>query len=538
VIQSLSKRLLPLIPPGLSVLEIIPDRDHITIVARPRQTSSSCPDCGTSSRRVHSQYGRTFADLPWQGRPVTLRLEARRFLCVRPDCPRRTFTERLPQVVRPSARRSLRLADIQRHVGLALGGEAGARLAGRLALPASADTLLRLVGAGSVPPMPTPRVLGVDEWAWRRGRHYGTILVDLEYNRVIDLLPDRQTEAFAAWLRDHPGVEVIARDRADVYAEGARQGAPEAIHVADRWHLLRNLGNAIQGIVGRHHAAIRKAAREVTTEITAAAHAERLTNAAPTTAQVRSQQKHARWRARYEEVARLHKAGASIRHISRVVGVDPKTVRGWLRNGGPPTWQKPPQPTVLDPYRRYLERRWSEGCHNAAALWRELVDLGFDGRPRLVRAWATQHRKAVPDDRDVRAAQVAPWKPPSLRRTAMLLQLDAAMLADNDRSFIERLLAQADGLAAAIALAKRLAQILRKETTEDLEDWLHEAEGTALASFAAGLRKDLDAVKAAVDLPWSTSPVEGQINRLKTLKRTMYGRAGFELLRQRVLQAA
>jgi transposase len=254
--------------------------------------------------------------------------------------------------------------------------------------------------------------------------------------------------------------------------------------------------------------------------------------------QVRSRQKHARWRARYEEAARLHQATASISHISRVVGVDPKTVRGWLRNGGPLSWQNPSQPTVLDPYRRYLERRWGEGCRNAAALWRELVGLGFDGRPRVVRAWATPHRKAVPDDRDVPAARMTIWKPPSIVRTAMLLQSDAATLSDNDRSFIDRSLAHADGLAAAIVLAKRLAQILRNETTEDLEDWLQEAEGTALTSFAAGLRKDLDAVKAAVDLPWSTSPVEGQINRLKMLKRIMYGRAGFELLRQRVLQAA
>jgi transposase len=467
---------------------------------------------------------------------VTLRLEVRRFLCLQPTCPRSTFAERLPQIVQPSARRSQRLAEIQHHLGLALGGEAGARLAGRLALPTSADTLLRLVGKASAQPTATPRVLGVDEWAWRRGRRYGTILVDLERNRVVDLLPDRQAESFAAWLRDHPGIEIIARDRADVYAEGARHGAPEAVHVADRWHLLRNLGGAIQGIVGRHHAAIQKAAREVTSSLTAAAHAERLASAPPSAAQVRSEQKHARWRARYEEVARLHGAGASISRISRVVGIDPKTVRGWLRHGGLPTWKKPPQPTVLDPYRRYLERRWSEGCHNAAALWRELVTLGFDGRPRVVRAWATQQRKAVPDAKDGLAAPIETWKPPSIARTAMLLQSDTTSLADDDRTFIARLQAHADGLAEAVALAKRLAQILRKETVECLDEWLQEAEGTALASFAAGLRKDLDAVQAAVDLPWSTSPVEGQINRLKMLKRTMYGRAGFQLLRQRVLQ--
>jgi transposase len=283
---------------------------------------------------------------------VTLRVQARRFVCSEARCSRRTFSECLPDVVRPSARRSVRLADIQRHLGLALGGEAGARLARRLAMSTSADTLLRLVSAtGSIErEVATPRVLGIDEWAWRRGRRYGTILVDLERNRVVDLLPDRQADTVAAWLRDHPGVEIVARDRAGVYGDGVREGAPEAVHVLDRWHLLRNLSEAVQIIVGRHHAAIRKAAREVVSELAAAAHLDRIATVKPTARQIRSRQTHARWHARYDEASRLHAAGASISSMARRVGVDPKTVRGWLRNGGPPNWQKPPQRTVLDPY--------------------------------------------------------------------------------------------------------------------------------------------------------------------------------------------
>jgi transposase len=539
----LSKHLLPLIPSGLSVLQVVPDRDRIIIHARPRQTGSCCPDCATPSHQVHSRYQRTLADLPWQGRPVSLRVQARRFFCSAADCTRRTFSERLPDVVRPSARRSVRLADIQRHLGLALGGEAGARLARRLAMSTSADTLLRLVGGtGSIERgAVTPRVLGIDEWAWRRGRRYGTILVDLERNRVVDLLPDRQADTVAAWLRDHPGVEVVARDRADVYADGVRRGAPDAVHVLDRWHLLRNLGEAVQAIVGRHHAAIRTAAREVVAELAVAAHADRLATVKPTAAQSRSRQRHARWQARYEEAARLRAAGASISCIARTVGADPKTVRGWLRNGGPPSWQKPPRPTVLDPYRSSLEQRWREGCRNAAALWRELVGLGFEGRSRVVRAWATEQRRqrpAAPDNQDADVPAGVIWKPPSITRATRLVQADPATLAAPDRAFTERLLAHVDGLGEEIKLASRLGLILRKESQEDLDDWLNATEGTALATFATGLRKDLAAVKAALALPWTTGPVEGQINRLKMVKRTMYGRAGFQLLRHRVLEAA
>jgi transposase len=528
-----TKRILPLIPGGLVVVQVLPEPDRVTVVARPRVPTAACPDCRVPSSRVHSRYERRLADLPWQGRPVTVRVWARRFFCAEPACPRRTFAERLPGIARPSARRCERLADVQRQVALALGGEAGARLSARLALATSADTLLRLAASATRAEPPPPRVLGVDEWAWRKGRRYGTILVDLERKKVVDLLPDRDAGSFAAWLRDHPGVEVVARDRADVYADGARRGAPRAVHVADRWHLLRNLGEAVRTAVGAHHAAVRRARRDSVAE---RAGPERA--ASITTREARKAARHQPRQARYAEVRRLSDAGATVSAIARACELDRKTVRKWLREGGPGTWDRPAGPGILAPYLNQLERRWAEGSRNATRLWQELVGLGFEGGRSTVRAWATRRRRAAPDALDPKPAAAEGRKPPSAARVSRLIQADPAELAGADRAFLDGLLAEAPALAEVRSLALGFAALVRKKGTGTLDGWLAAATGTPLEGFAEGLGKDLAAVRAALETPWSTGPVEGQISRLKTIKRTMYGRAGFGLLRSRVLHAA
>ena len=382
----MSRRLLPLLPAGLSVVQVLPAADHVIIVTVPTSSRSACPLCGGLSGQVHSSYHRTLADLPWQGRCVATRLQVRRFRCAAAGCPRRIFTERLPEMVRPWARRSARLADIQRHVGVALGGAPGSRLAARLAMPVSGNTLLRLVRTEAPRTYPAPRVVGIDEWSWRRGLSYGTIFCDLERNRVIDLLPDRSTPAVSAWLKRHPSVAVIARDRASVFADAIRQGAPAAVQVADRWHLLRNLGDALRGAVGRHRKAVSAAAALVAAAVHQQPPPEPVTAPVLTKLQALRRAHREHRHERYAAIRRWHDAGLPPRRIAPLVGMSQRSVERWLAAGGEPEHRRAPMVGRIGPFRPYLERRWQAGCHNAAQLWREIAGQGFAGSVQTVAA--------------------------------------------------------------------------------------------------------------------------------------------------------
>ena len=528
-------------PGALEISRVVPSRDHVTIEARLPQSIADCPVCRHPSRRLHSRYRRVLRDLPWQGRPATIQVAARRFRCLNRACARKTFAERLGAVAPASARRTTRLGDLQRHVAFALGGEAGSRLTERLSIPISPDTLLRMAAkpVASETSSPTPKVLGVDDWAWRRGHRYGTILVDLERNEVIDLLPDRQAETLAEWLRQHPGIEIVARDRAGAYADGIRQGAPEAVQVSDRWHLLRNLGDAVRAVIDCHHGDLRRAARQIEQPIPAPMAGETPPEQAiprVTAAQRRRQDAYARRHNRYQEAARQRAAGTSISAIAASLGAERKTVRRWLRAGKAPLWRKPPQGSILMQHEAYLTKRWAEGCRNAALLWRELLALGFSGRPGIVREWAESRRKAEP--RAQTNSTSTTGQLPANCHLARLLMADDNTLPKTERDLVAHLLDEVPALAAAITVAKKLNALLRRKTSDSLTEILDAAIGTPLKDFTAGLRRDITAIQAALDLPWTTSPVEGQINRLKMLKRAMYGRAGFQLLRARVLHAA
>jgi transposase len=535
--------------------------ETIHVVAHGRRSSGRCPDCGRVSAAVHSAYHRHPADLPSFGREVRLALRVRRFYCRDAACPRRTFAERLPGLIASRARRTRRLGAAQAGIGVALGGEAGARLLPRLGMPASPDTVLRLVRRMPLPARRAPRVLGVDDWARRKGRTYGTILVDLERRRVADLLPDRTAGTLAAWLRRRPGIEVIARDRSTEYGRGATTGAPKAAQVADRWHLLLNVRQMVERWLAGAHGRLR---RLPAVPVTSGRSVRRAHAYPRTRAEAAASAEHrARRMAVYEEVRRRHLAGEALLATGRAMGLARGTVRKFAyAQSFPERPARVPGPGILDPYLAHLEARRAAGCENAMALWRELRTLGFGGTHRQVHRWLAERRttpaKSTPYRwRSGRASAAPPpggaGVPPALpppKRLAWLLGQPPPRLPAAEAMIVARV--EQDGEAAAVAdLARRFTELVRDccasrrpgahAPLEALEAWLRDARACgvpAVETFAAGLEQDGAAVRAALTTPWSNGQAEGQITRLKLVKRQMYGRARFDLLRRRVLLAA
>jgi len=394
-----------------------------------------------------------------------------------------------------------------------------------------------------------PRVLGVDDWAWRRGHRCGTVLVDLEPRAVVDLLPDRDADSFAAWLRAHPGVEVIARGRGAVYADGGRRGEPGATHVADRWHLLGNCGAAVLNGVKRHMPVVRRAAEA------ASEPAQTPSQGPPEPPSMTSAQRRqwAGWRRRaeaHERVMSLRRAGASIKQVSRDLAPARDTVRRWPRGEQPDPCR--PRAHSLEPWRALLERRGAEGCRNAPSAgipsasppepWPAPPGSGVRGAtPALPEGCASSpHGQAVsgsPARQWRRCLAVAP-PPPAARRAARIMTVDFPSLKQAERTHVERLLALSPALDAVRGLARRFAAMVRARDADALGPRLVEAAGSELNSFAQGLKHDDAAVRAALTLAWSRSAVEGNVTRLKLIKPQGCGRAKLDLLRARVLHAA
>jgi transposase len=274
-------------------------------------------------------------------------------------------------------------------ITLALGGSAGSRLAEQLGIVASDSTLLRQLRRRTVEEFASPRVLGIDDWAWRKGHRYGTILCDLEHRKVIDLLADRSAESTEDWLRAHPGAEIISRDRASLYAQAATNAAPRAVQVADRCHLLHNMTEALMEALAPHHRLLNEAARAAVPVETTAEQAEEKSGPVVSVSRARRLQHNNRQRrlARYGVMMEKLRQGLSQREIGRQCGLSRKTVRCWLRAGGFPERKRSLRHSSVETHREYLEQRWQQGCHNAAQLWRELQAQGFAGRPHTLRDW-------------------------------------------------------------------------------------------------------------------------------------------------------
>jgi transposase len=548
-LQALCARLLPP-DEHLLVETLLMEESGISLVLSATAPKAICPACLHPACRVHGRYLRTLADLPWATRPVELLLWMRRFSCDTPTCERQTFTERLPIVAPSYARTTARLSLSQTYTGLALGGAAGARHLARQGLPGSRSTLLRRVRALSDPQIPEPHIVGVDDWAWRKGHRYGSIVVDLERGCPIDVLEDRKVDTVAAWFKAHPEVAIVARDRADAYASGISQGAPSAIQVADRFHLFDNLADTLEEVFreySRELDAINEARSRQEVTLPDGSVAVPVPPAPPAPAVQRQwQQSRARRLWQYEQVWELHQQGLTAEAVAQRVGISSRTVFRFLRHTRFPERQprRRFKATLLDPFQTYLSDRFNAGCHNASKLFREIQRQGFTGNYGLVAAYVKRMRTAQGVTSKSRTAATpvkvtAPSEKPLTPRSATWLVLRREA-AETEQALLGQIQAQQGELAKAIELSQDFAELLRQRQPEKLDGWLERAAQSALKAFerfAAGLREDYEAVKAGVTLPWSTGPVEGHINRLKMLKRQMFGRANIDLLRRRVLCA-
>jgi transposase len=526
---------------------------QITLLVRSTQASMPCPLCDTPTRRIHSRYERTLADLPWAEYRVRLQLRVRKWFCRNRHCRRRIFTERLPTVAAPWARRTLRLVQRLVALGVALGGKAGVRLSRQWGLAVSRNTLLRLLRRLPVPSLPTPTVLGVDDFALRKRHTYGTVLIDLERRQPVALLPDRTADTVAQWLREHPGVEVIARDRATAYAEGARQGAAAATQVADRFHLLQNLREALDQVFLTHSTvldAVNATGRQRPLLLPAGVVAVPVPpHDIPLPAQQRAVQRQTRRQALHAQVWALHREGWTAPAIAQHVGMSLRTVQRDLRTATF-TGRKRRRDlgdSVLTPYKAYLLERWNAGCYTAMRLFRDLRQQGYTGGYGVVAAYARRLRQAQglpPGHRRAHqplpAVAEPPCQPLTPRRATWLVLRREEKLTEAETQQLVQLRAQQAEVAEAVDLARDFATLVRQRQPTQLDPWLQRATSStleALQRFARGLRDDYEAVKAGVTLPWSTGPVEGHINRLKMLKRQMFGRARLDLLSRRFVGA-
>ena len=530
----------------LQSYELDAEQRQVRVFVESVQKTIRCPLCDQVAHRVHSHYERTLADLPWADYQILIQLTVGKFFCDHTLCDRKIFTERIAEVMAPWARRTQRLATQLSEIALFTGGEGGAKLSQTLHCGVSQNTLLSLISRHPMPAVNTPKTLGVDDFAFRRGQRYGTILVDLDTHRPIVLLPDREAETLAKGLEEHPGIEVLSRDRSKTYKQGMTEGAPEATQVVDRFHLLKNLSEVLERILAMHTQqlkAVEVAQVQVGNTIPIAPVAQ------PAKTQERSARRRERRLANYEQVHELRRQGWEVLEIARHLGMGKRTVYMYLSHSKFPEWQQHPgrghsKASQLDTYKPYVLEQWNQGRQNAKQLLEESQQQGYQGSYMTLTRYTHRLRQAQRQHRSLFGVQqqfpvVDIQQPPlTSRRATWMVMRRSEHQTDVERTLIAELKQQHPDLKVAINLTQSFTKLFRERLPEQLDEWLEQAISSAVGlfqRFAQGLKEDYAAVKASRMTSVSNGPVEGQINRLKLLKRQMFGRASFDLLNRRFI---
>ena len=481
-------------------------------------------------------------DSPLAGTPVVIRLTVRRFLCDAAACTRRTFAEQVPGLTTPHARYSPPLRCALTAIAVALAGRAGARLAGALGMTAGRDTLLNLLRAVPDPQPGMVEILGIDDFALRRGHVYGTVLLDMGTGRPVDVLPGRDAGPVADWLRAHPGVRIVCRDRAGAYAAAVRDGAPHAMQY--RWHLWHNLAEHVERAVTRHHGCLKQATSSLSAVAPSAFSPASVTPEPPPAgagadqpAAAQASVLVARLRERYAAIQALQADGHGLREIARQLNLDRKTVRRFAQatSAEELVAKALDRDTLLEAHKTYLHQRWNQGCRDVAVLHAELRQRGYRGSSRTLYRVLQPLRALNPSQT---AVPVKP-APPKIRHVTTWLLRRPEDLDDTEQATLADIRDACPHLDRLGDHVTAFAKMMVHRTGADtLDTWLAAIEADdipELHTFARGIRQDYTAVRNGLTLPHNSGACEGTVNKLKTIKRQMYGRASFSLLRKRIL---
>ncbi|MFD9575947.1 ISL3 family transposase [Streptomyces sp. NPDC059982] len=492
----------------LIVEDVVDEGGRVVVRALAPKEPAPCPVCGVVSGQVHGYHWRTVTDVPVDGRRVVLQVRVRRLVCPTHGC-RQTFREQVPGVLERYQRRTTRLTSQVKAVVKELAGRAGVRLLAALAMGLSRHTALRVLLGIPLPAGRIPRVIGVDDFALRRRHRYATVVIDAETHERIDVLPDRTAGALEAWLRAHPGVEVVCRDGSTTYAEAIRRALPAAVQVSDRWHLWHNLCEAALDEVKAHStcwAAILDA---------------------PIYDGPRAQTTLERW----HQVHGLLNQGVGLLECARRLQLALNTIKRYARADRPERMLRVPKyrSSLVDPHRDHLRKRRAEDpAVPVQHLFEEIKALGFTGCLNLLHKYINQGRA------DADRSHISP------RRLARMLLTRPENLKAGHRDLLDQLTAACPEMTHLSAAIRTFAPLLKPqpENADALGRWIAQvrtAELPHVHAFTRGLERDRDAVIAAVTLPYSNGPTEGVNTKTKRMARQMHGRAGFTLLRHRIL---
>jgi transposase len=520
-------------PPTLAIDTVERNAQGLTVFLHATTSTVFCPRCGTAGSRIHSRYIRTVLDLTCVGQHLRLKLLVRKWVCPLDSCPQRIFAEQFAGVVRRYARMTDRLIKALQSIGVTTNGADGANLSSSLAVPTTAKTLIRRVLELPLPKEGSVRIAGIDEWAWKKGSQYGTILVDLEQRRVAALLPERSVESSTAWFKKHPEVQIVSRDRGKIFRAAADAGAPQAKQVVDRFHLQKNFAEALEKFFGHH----KRLLKTVTHQLAGKALPPPKTATAGPVERERSNRQTERVR-RHKRIWKLFRAGYRKEDIAQIVGVGSRSVYRALEHEQPPARRtRHCTHHITDPYLPYLANRWNNGCHTARELYQEIVAQGYTGSLRTIEKVVAQLRPH--GAKRVTKQTITFQKVPSPRNTALMIVRPQKARTADQTTFLDQLCKSDPTVATVYSLAQAFGSLLRnREGKPGLEQWKGAIQASGipeLIDFVEGLADDAEAVVNACTESWSNGMTEGFVNKVKWIKRSSYGQAGFPLLQRRVL---